>query len=382
MAPQAAGRVAGARKPYFLCVTRLRRGLSHFRRGLLVALATSVATPMLAHNDDESPVARVAKGVYVLKVGQQSLKLPIEMSASLASPHPLVTRAVVVLHGKGRNVEGYYRALLEAAKESRQNPEQTVLVAPQFLRQEDIQAHQLGADFLRWHLGSWSAGYEATAPMPVSSFDVIDAILGNLSDRTLFPNLSTIVLVGHSGGGQLLNRYAVVSARAQSLSSAGIHVRYVIANPSSFLYFSDERLTGGGLFASFHGTDCQDFNHWRYGTEKPPPYVSDSRTETWQSREVAYAKADVIYLLGSEDVDPEQRDLDTSCAAEAQGATRLDRGFAYYRYLRLRHPQAFGQRLWVVKAVAHNGERMIDSSCGRSAIFDAGGCATDQSNTQ
>jgi trehalose 6-phosphate synthase len=56
-----------------------------------------------------------------------------------------------------------------------------------------------------------------------------------------FPDLKTVVLAGHSGGGQLVHRYAVVGKAPAALASAGIHLRYVVANPSSYVYFSDAR---------------------------------------------------------------------------------------------------------------------------------------------
>ena len=73
-------------------------------------------------------------------------------------------------------------------------------------------------------------------------------MLATLADRARFPNLTTVVLIGHSGGGQLLNRYAIVGKSATTL--AGIHVRYVIANPSSYFYFSDDRPQQDGSFAA------------------------------------------------------------------------------------------------------------------------------------
>jgi hypothetical protein len=76
-----------------------------------------------------------------------------------------------------------------------------------------------------------------------------------LADRSLFPNLKAVVLAGHSGGGQLVQRYAVVGKAAAALTSTGIHLRYVVANPSSYLYFSDERPSRGG--------GCRDFKHWK-----------------------------------------------------------------------------------------------------------------------
>ena len=46
-----------------------------------------------------------------------------------------------------------------------------------------------------------------------------------------------------------------------------------------------------------------------------------------------YARQQVIYLLGTLDADAAHPFLDRSCAAEAQGPTRLARGQAYYQYL-------------------------------------------------
>jgi len=83
----------------------------------------------------------------------------------------------------------------------------------------------------------------------------------------------------------------------------------------------------------------------------------------------------VIYLLGDDDSDPAQADLDTSCAGESEGAERLSRGKAYFRYLHDRHPQDFRGRLWLVPAAAHVGSSMIDSACGIAALFDRGVCA-------
>jgi hypothetical protein len=84
----------------------------------------------------------------------------------------------------------------------------------------------------------------------------------------------------------------------------------------------------------------------------------------------------VIYLLGEDDTDPAQVDLDTSCSGEAQGPERLDRGKAYFRYLKARHSQDFRHRLWFVAGVAHQGSRMVDSACGIAAVFDHGSCTS------
>lgn len=301
-----------------------------------------------------------------------SVGFPMEISVDLNALHPEITRAAVVFHGKGRNVEGYFAALQRAAHEAGPSGATTLLWAPQFLREEDAEAHHLSKQFLRWHAGSWTAGEPASGPEPLSTFDVIDFILATLANRERFPNLNTVVLIGHSGGGQLLQRYAIVGKAAAA--GAGIRIRFVVANPSSYFYFSDDRPQRDGSFAPFQSAGCANFDHWRYGPIHAPPYVGSASAARWQKYEQDYVNADVIYLLGSEDTDPAQVDLDTSCAGEAEGADRLDRGKAYFQYLQGRHPDGFRQQLWFVRGVAHVGSRMVESPCAVAAVFEHGSC--------
>jgi hypothetical protein len=326
----------------------------------------------------EKPVVKLAAKVFTLQTSDGEASLPIDASLDWSAPLPAVTRVAIVFHGKGRNVEGYYRALETAARTAGANSADTLLVAPQFLREEDVEAHRLPKTYLRWHGGGWSAGESAEGPAALSSFDVIDALLAVLGDRTHFRNLREVVLVGHSGGGQLLNRYAIVGRGPAALASAGIHVRFVIANPSSFLYFDDERPLPDGSFSPYQAASCPNFNRWRYGPAGAPAYVAETSAAAWAKREADYVATDVIYLLGEDDTDPDQVDLDTSCAGEAEGPQRFARGNAYFRYLQLRHPTGFQQQLWLVPGVAHFGNRMVDAPCGVAAIFDTGKCATVQ----
>ncbi len=331
---------------------------------LAVCLAASAA-------EREKPVAFIAKSMFTQHTPAGDASIPIETSVDLTTAHPEMTRAALIFHGKGRDAEGYFHDLERAASDAGESAH-TILIAPQFLREEDVQAHHLPSRMLRWHLGSWTAGLPAAAPQPLSTFQIVDALLRVLGDRRMFPNLKRVVLFGHSGGGQLLNRYAIVGREPQALSAAGIHVRFVIANPSSYFYFSDERPRADGSLAAFDRERCPRFDRWRYGPEQAPPYVEDTSARAWDERESAYARADVVYLLGTADTDPAQADLDTSCAGEAQGAERFERGKAYFRYLRSRHPLDFQGRLWFVPDVGHTGRKMVESACGIAAIFDSG----------
>ena len=256
---------------------------------------------------------RTWRGVHSPSTRRRAMRPSrLRISVDLGAKHPEITRAAIVFHGKGRNVEGYFSALRRAAHEAGQSGDRTLLWAPQFLREEDAEAHRLSKQVLRWHAGSWSAGEPASGPLPLSTFDVIDAMLATLADREHFPNLTTIVLIGHSGGGQLLNRYAIVGRSA--LAAAGIHLRFVIAGPFDDFYFSDDRPQPDGSFAPFHGAACPTFYYWRYGPVNAPAYVGAASAASWHQYEQDYAKEDVVYLLGTDDTDPAQVDLDTSCA--------------------------------------------------------------------
>jgi pimeloyl-ACP methyl ester carboxylesterase len=216
---------------------------------------------------------------------------------------------------------------------------------------------------------------------PLSSFDGIDAILALLADHTRFPNLKTVVVAGHSGGGQVVQRYAVVGRGGDALMGSGVHVRYVIANPSSYVYFSPERPVldphGEFTFALPKKTCFGKYDDWKYGVHNPPPYLGDA---SFSSLEQRYLRRDVIYLLGTDDTDPNHPALDKTCSGEDEGPYRFFRGKAYFRYLELRHPDlaqaGASQQLWFVPGVEHNGDKMLNSPCGLAALFNAGSCGT------
>ncbi|HKW82151.1 MAG TPA: alpha/beta hydrolase, partial [Burkholderiaceae bacterium] len=148
-----------------------------------------------------------------------------------------IERAVLVVHGRLRNADVYWRSAQRAQQAAPVQGPHTLLVVPQFLAERDLAAHRLAADTLRWSLGGWEGGEAALGPAPISSFEAIDAILAVLADRRHFPRLTEVVVAGHSGGGQVVQRYAVVGEPEARLAAAGIKLRYVVANPSSYLYF-------------------------------------------------------------------------------------------------------------------------------------------------
>ena len=144
---------------------------------------------------------------------------------------PGLRRAVIVVHGVDRNADTYLRGTEVAREDAGPDGGATLLIVPQFLADVDTTTFDLPSATLHWSTESWASGEPAHGPTPISSFDVLDAILRRLADRTVFPTLAEVMVVGHSAGGQLVQRYAVVARGETWLSELGIRVRYVIANP-------------------------------------------------------------------------------------------------------------------------------------------------------
>jgi len=353
---------------------------------LLFPVAVSAAMAQDDTTSSKAPVKAVADHLLpVVTTTRGKGSLPFYGSldgatVDLSHPQPGVTRALIVFHGKLRNADVYNHSGLEAVKNAGAAGKGTLLITPQFLSQEDVDAFHLPPSVLRWGPEQWMGGDNALNGGP-SSFDAIDAMLMMLADRKAFPNLKTVVLAGHSGGGQVMQRYAVVGRGGDLLMRAGVHVRYVIANPSSYVYFSPERpvlnpkadFTFGTPVKSCYGK----YDNWKYGVNASPPYVGD---DNFKSMEERYLRRDVVYLLGTNDIDPNHPALDKSCSGEDEGPYRFFRGKAYFKYLTIRHPElaqeSASQKLEFVPGIEHDGDKMLNSSCGLAALFDASTCKT------
>lgn len=358
----------------------------HFMARLLLTLAFAAGVSHAADAADAMtrhvyhanlrPVRVVASTTIDVGDGTRPARLPVYASADLDAPQPNVTRAIIMVHGMLRNAKRYYATLRRAAAAAGQaDAATTLLVAPQFLATLDMVPRQVNPDVLHWHGNGWMAGVSADGPVPLSSYAALDGLLARLADRAHFPRLRTVVLAGHSGGAQMLQRYAIAARGLDALTHEGIRVRFLLANPSSYAYFDNQRPQGDPVdgrvtFAPYRDTGCPGFDDWKYGMANRPPYLADRDAH---ALEAAYVARDITYLIGGADTDPAQKALDKSCPAEAEGSERFARATAYYAYLKQRHP-ALAQRFSVVPGVGHNEARMLDSACARHVMFGAPGC--------
>lgn len=266
-----------------------------------------------------------------------------------------VSRAIIVVHGVLRDADYYYDTGVIAANAA-DALSNTLVIAPQFVEKGDLAGHTVSPRTLYWS-SKWPGGSDALAPAPISTYDVFDAMIARLSDARRFPKLREIVVAGHSAGGQIVQRYAVVGKAPQLDAGARPPVRLVVSNPSSYFYFTDWR--------PYPPHDCPDFDTWRYGLSGAPRYVTGNAAQL----EARYIARRVIYLMGTADTNPKEEDLDRSCGGEAQGPYRFARAKYFIAYIASRHPNGTAQRYAFVKGVGHDNRRMFASACGVAAIF-------------
>jgi pimeloyl-ACP methyl ester carboxylesterase len=341
---------------------------------LALAMGVAIARPAFAVHGYEphlKPVATISDTRLTVDTPQGHAEFPLYLSKDWSVPQPKVTRAVIVIHGKLRNANVYFHTAEKAQHAAGANTDDALLIAPQFLATLDTQVHSEPADLLRWDDNAWMGGEAAVAPLPVSSYAVLDAIVERLADRKIFPNLQHVIFAGHSGGAQVVQRYAVAARDLGALTREGIDVRYVVSSPSSYAYFDAQRPDVQGKPAPFNAAECASFNQWKYGMDNRPAYLND---RTPAQLEATYVTRRVDYLVGGADDDPKQAALDLSCGAEAQGSQRVARAEGYYGYLLSRHPSGLNQSFHVVPGVGHNGARMLTSECALAAMFGTQGC--------
>jgi pimeloyl-ACP methyl ester carboxylesterase len=316
------------------------------KKWLLALLITCTSTWAAEHAVNE-----ISPGRLLLKSG--------EMAVGISPAPAKIERVLIIVHGRLRNAQTYLHSGEHAAELAGQSAT-TLVIAPQFLNETDVAMHPVAETVLRWQGNEWMAGGESTAPFRLSSYAALDEIIARLGDREQFPDVKQIVIAGHSGGAQVVQRYAMLGHDQPALDAAGVQVRYVIANPSSYAYFDERRP------AAFNHARCPDFNRWKYGLTDLPAYAEGKTPAQLQE---TYVKRNIVYLLGQQDIDPNHPALDKGCEAQAQGPYRLARGRNYFEYLKRLQPQGLNQQLIEVPGVGHNGDGMFTSPEGQKALF-------------
>jgi hypothetical protein len=323
-----------------------------------------------------SQVDAVGSEKMKMNISGHSLKIPYFSNHSLEVSRSDISRAVVVLHGVERNASDYYNNMITATFMRPNLSDSTVIIAPQFLTEEDINFHKLDKEHLYWTEGGWTSGSnsrsESTNPRParIASLAVLDSVMSRIIST--FPNLRSIVFAGHSAGGQVVNRYSAASPYPDVLCEKNnVITKFIVANPSSYVYMDNKRAVSGKTDQfEVPNNDCSGYNDWKFGLDNLFTYPAT--TGRGQIRNFL-GKRNIAYLVGELDNNPNSSSLDNSCEARLQGRHRLERGIIYFNYLQ----QYYGaeilkyQTVDIIPNAGHDNLKMFTSQKGLFHIFES-----------
>jgi len=258
-----------------------------------------------------------------------------------------VTRALIMVHGADRNADHYFETATAAGFLAGALGN-TIIIAPRFAAGHDTVA----ANEVVWPArgDSWRSGGMSPTNPTLSSFDFADEILRELANRKNFPNLTHIVVTGHSAGGQFANRYEMSNKVHGTLG--GVTVSYAVANPSSYAWpaavrplpqgngdpsTSDkealgddgEKVNSNFTYGPFDSAKAPGYDKWPAGLEDRSGYTAGMSDEQLIKQLV---ERPTTYLLGQVDVLP-LGGFDSSPSGMAQGPTRRARGEAFVKYV-------------------------------------------------
>lgn len=219
------------------------------------------------------------------------------------------TPIAFILHGASRNADHYRDNWIAES-----NARGLIVAAPEF------DAARFPSS-LAYNLGGLAEAGERYRANPSGAFTALEPLFDELKART-GSRVPTYGLFGHSAGGQFVHRFALFAGRTRA--------RPMVAANSGWYTTADLR-------TSF-------------------PYGLGGTGLTERDLRTAFAKPLVI-LLGTADLDRVDDNFRKTPEAEAQGATRLERGRRFFaaaqaEALRLRAP--FRWRLEYAPGIAHD----------------------------
>jgi pimeloyl-ACP methyl ester carboxylesterase len=351
--------------------------------GLSVGLAVLLLTVRLWAAPCSTSTATCSE--WVIPTGASNGVLAYRTYA-LDAKNPAITSALVVIHGAGRDADNYFQHVLAGAFLAGAL-ETTIVVSPRFASNDGAGCRDtIAANELKWQCGGperWTAGGGAVDDAKTTSFDVADELLRKLARKDIFPNLRSIVFAGHSAGGQFVSRYEMSN---QVHDTLGVPITYVVANPSSYAYLDNLRPSASALpqnvwsaapgyvappsanppapFIRFSdANNCTTYDKWPYGLQNRVGYTAKLTDDQLKKQ---LSARPTTYLLGGLDILP-LFGFDGSCAAMAQGPTRLARGLAFGKYVNERFGAMHSSV--IVPACGHNARCMFTDNTALTLLF-------------
>lgn len=335
----------------------------------------------------QADAADIAPERFPVKCSENGAFLPHVSSHPIGDNNEKIERVIIAIHSSGFDALKCYDSIQRSARGVPGTDQSALIIAPQFFDFNHIK-ETVPPGLISWKTSPYYGSSLAVVgpdkkDFRLSGYDVLDQMLANVTDLNRFPNLKYAVVVGHSSGGQMAQRYAVVG---KFNPRNGVHLRYVSSAPSSFAYMTNERPYLDKGKVSFRVPDdsiiqnAPAYNNWAYGLDERYSAFRRASDDYIRNR---YKKRCVLYLCGDKDTDMTSSSLSKTKAAKLQGRQRLERLEIYFKHLlhvygediRDKHAMA------VARGVDHNGFDAYASQEGRKFLFDVDRKDTNKDGT-
>jgi hypothetical protein len=275
---------------------------------VLVAAALLVACSIEQRPAGTDSMIKPGLGVFTFD-GYETLKdRPVRVFYN--APADLDTAEIlIVMHGVGRNAEGY-RSDWRDAVDSRKN---LLVLVPEFSEE-----HYPGNE--GYALGNTTDSEGYLLPEEQWSFHIVEALFDHVV-RVLRSNARDYALFGHSAGAQFVHRFIEFMPTHRA--------RVAVAANAGWYTLPDKSVD------------------YPYGLDGAPPQVDLRRAFS----------SNLVILLGADDIDTDDDSLRRDEESDAQGDNRLDRGLNFYQVSRdvaARESMDFRWRLTVVPGISHS----------------------------